>query len=162
MKAIVNATPLISLAVIKRLYLLKEIFDAVLVPDAVYREVVVRGAGKPGASDIAQLTWLTVVQPESQPGLEPQLFGLDAGETEVLLLARQIKPDWVLIDERLGRRIAFAMGLPVKGTMGILLSSVLGGLLTKDEAHADLQKLVQAGIRIAPRWQHWFFTELDK
>lgn len=48
--------------------------------------------------------------------IEPLLLGLDAGELEVLLLARQIEPDWVIIDERLARRVAFAMGLPVKGT----------------------------------------------
>jgi len=76
------------------------------------------------------------------------------------LLARQIEPDWVIIDERLARRVAFAMGLPVKGTLGILLAAVLAGLLSRQEALDDLQRLLARGIRIAPRWQQWFRTEL--
>ena len=162
MKAIVNATPLIALAIIDRLSLLKDIFDEVIVPEAVFREVTVQGAGKPGADVIAQLDWLTIMRPNQQVGIEPQLFGLDTGEVEVLLLAQQLTPDWVLIDERLGRRVALAMNLPVKGTIGLLLSAVLGGLLTKDEALADLEKLVQRGIRISPRWQDWLRAELNK
>lgn len=50
MKAIVNATPLIALALINRLDLLRVLFDEVVVPAEVYNEVVVQGAGKPGAS----------------------------------------------------------------------------------------------------------------
>lgn len=162
MKVIVNATPLISLALIDRLHLLKDIFAEVIVPAAVYDEVVIQGAGKSGADAIARLTWLTIVQLDTQPGIEPQLFGLDAGEMEVLLLAQQIKPDWVLIDERLGRRVAMAMGLPVKGTLGLLLTAALAGLIPKEEVLDDLQKMLKSGIRISPRWQRWLQTELDK
>jgi predicted nucleic acid-binding protein len=42
----------------------------------------------------------------AQTTFEPLLLGLDIGEIEVLLLARELAPDWVLIDERLGRRVA--------------------------------------------------------
>lgn len=77
-----------------------------------------------------------------------------------ILLARQIEPDWVSIDERLARRVAFAMGLPVKGTLGILLAAVLAGLLSRQEALDDLPRLLARGIRIAPRWQQWFRAEL--
>lgn len=76
------------------------------------------------------------------------------------MLARQIEPDWVIIDERLARRVAFAMGLPVKGTLGILLAAVLAGLLSREDALDDLQKLLTRGIRIAPRWQNWFRREI--
>lgn len=160
MKAVVNATPLISLALLGRLSLLNEMFDAVIVPRAVYAEVVQGGAGKPGADALAEADWLNVVSADVSLTIEPLLLGLDAGELEVLLLARQIEPDWVIIDERLARRVAFAMGLPVKGTLGILLAAVLAGLLSRQEALDDLQRLLARGIRIAPRWQQWFRTEL--
>jgi predicted nucleic acid-binding protein len=51
------------------------------------------------------------------------LLGLDSGELSVLLLAQKIQPDWVIIDEQLAQRVAQAMGLPVKGTLGILLAA---------------------------------------
>ncbi|MBO9394965.1 DUF3368 domain-containing protein [Caldilinea sp.] len=160
MKAVVNATPLICLALLDRLSLLNEMFDDVIVPQSVYAEVIQGGAGRPGADALAKADWLRVVSAEASITIEPLLLGLDAGELEVLLLARQIEPDWVIIDERLARRVAFAMGLPVKGTLGILLAAVLAGLLSRQEALDDLQKLLSRGIRIAPRWQDWFKREL--
>jgi len=60
MKAIVNATPLIALAVIDRLDLLRSLFNDVVVPVEVYDEIVVQGAGKPGAAALAQAEWLHV------------------------------------------------------------------------------------------------------
>lgn len=161
MKAVVNATPLISLAVLGRLPLLKEIFGEVIVPRTVYREVVQSGAGKPGADALAEANWLKVVAVDVSITIEPLLLGLDVGELEVLLLARQIEADWVIIDERLARRVAFALDLPVKGTLGILLAAVLARLLSKQEALDDLHKLLERGIRIAPRWQQWFEKEVE-
>jgi len=69
----------------------------------------------------------------------------------VLLLAREVQPDWVLIDERLGRRVAQAMGLPVKGTAGILLAAFRARLLSRTQALEALQRLVERGIRISPK-----------
>jgi predicted nucleic acid-binding protein len=55
--------------------------------------------------------------------------------------------------------VAFALGLPVKGTLGVLLAAVLAGLLPLDQALNDLQRLLNQGIRISPRWQAWFRSE---
>jgi len=113
-----------------------------------------------GQDAIVQAKWLKFVSVDVSITIEPLLLGLDAGELEVLLLARQIAPDWVIIDERLARRVAFAMGLPIKGTLGVMLAAVLAGLLSKQEALDDLRELVERGIRIAPRWQNWFEMEI--
>jgi predicted nucleic acid-binding protein len=160
MRAIVNATPLIALAAIGRLHLLQDLFDEVIVPQTVYREVVVAGADKPDADTWAAAPWLSVMRADQEAVLDAMLLGLDAGEMEVLLLARQITPDWVLIDERQARRVAFALGLPVKGTLGVLLAAVHAGFLPMDQALDDLQRLLDQGIRISPRWQAWFRSEL--
>lgn len=55
------------------------------------------------------------MSPQAAPTNGPMLLGLDVGEMDVLLLAREQRQDWVLIDERLGRRVARAMGLPANG-----------------------------------------------
>ena len=162
MRVVVNATPLIALALLDRLELLRQMFDEILVPAAVYEEVVVKGAGRTGADAVGQADWLQVVSPQTASTIEPMLLGLDAGEMDVLLLAREQDPDWVLIDERLGRRVAQAMGLPVKGTLGILLAAVLAGLLSKSEALDGLHQLADSEIRISLRWQDWLKGELDK
>ena len=162
MNVVVNATPLIALALVGQLSLLREMFDAVIVPRAVYEEVVIDGYGQPGSAELAQASWIQVVSPARAVTLEPMLLGLDSGELSVLLLAQEIQPDWVIIDERLARRVAQAMGLPVKGTLGILLAAVWAGLLTRQTALDALEQLLSAGIRISLRWQHWFRTEVGK
>lgn len=160
MKAVVNATPLIALSVVGQLSLLREMFDVVIVPAAVYEEVVVQGRGRPGSDELAQADWLQVLPSAGEMTIEPMLLGLDAGELSVLLLSQHLQPDWVIVDERLARRVARAMGLPVKGTLGVLLAAVWAGLLSQRDALDALDRLLGAGIRVSPRWQKWFRVQV--
>lgn len=162
MKVIVNSTPLIALSLIGRIDLLQQLFTEIIVPEAVYDEVVTYGLGRAGANAVAQANWITIVTPTVKTTLEPLLLGLDPGEMEVLLLAREVAPDWVLIDERLGRRVAKALKLPLKGTLGILLAAVVAGLMHEQEALTAMMEMIAGGIRISPRWQNWLQDELDK
>jgi predicted nucleic acid-binding protein len=56
---------------------------------------------------------------------------LNAGEAEVISLARQLSPCVAIIDERRGRRIAHHVyALPIKGTAGILVEAQRRGLIS--------------------------------
>jgi uncharacterized protein len=160
MTVVINATPLIALAILGRLDLLRRLFKKVIVPTAVYEEVVLRGSGRVGAQLVSDADWLDIQTPTTATTIEPLLLGLDEGEMQVLLLAREVIPDWVLLDEKLGRRVAKALGLPVKGTLGVLLTAVLAELMTKEQGLEALETLLAHNIRIAPRWQTWFKEEL--
>ena len=61
-----------------------------------------------------------------------------------------------------GKRDAWRLpwGLPVTGTLGILLSAVIVGFRSKEQALSDLQSLLDQGIRISPWWQAWFRSEV--
>ena len=58
MTVIINATPLIALAVVDQLELLPQIFGNVIIPTTVYNEVVGQGLERPGAHRITQTSWL--------------------------------------------------------------------------------------------------------
>jgi predicted nucleic acid-binding protein len=161
MIVISNATPLIALGVTGQIDLLPKLFAEILVPPAIYSEVVERGQGRPGTSDLSRATWLRVIGVRSSATIEPLLLGLDAGEIEVLLLAREITPDWVLLDERLARRVAHAMHLPVKGTLGILLAAFHAGLLDQQQTLAAAQRMIQEGIRLSPALLTWLQMEVQ-
>jgi predicted nucleic acid-binding protein len=161
-KVVANATPLIALSLIGELDLLPRIFDEILVPKAVYEEIVVEGAGRPGSEAVSAAPWLQVQASKTTSSLEPLLLGLDSGELQTLLLAQEVQADWVLIDERLGRRVARAMGLEIKGTVGVLLAAFLAGLISKEQALKAVHTLVEKGIRISPSVTAWFEAELDK
>ena len=53
-----NSSPLIALATISSLPLLKTLFQQIAIPQAVYNEVVVYGAGEPGSTEVAEAQWI--------------------------------------------------------------------------------------------------------
>jgi predicted nucleic acid-binding protein len=161
MKVVVNATPLIALSLVNRLDLLHRLFEQVIVPPAVYDEITAKDAGQAGVPALRSAAWIKVVSLESSPTIEPLLLGLDIGELQVLLLARDVEPDWVLMDERLGRRVAKVMGFPVKGTVGVLLAAFHAGFLTRVEALETVHQLIAEGIRISTRVVDWLKGELN-
>jgi predicted nucleic acid-binding protein len=161
MRVVVNATPLIALSLVNRLDLLRRLFDEVIVPPAVYEEITAKDAGRAGVTALNSAAWINVVPLKASPTVEPLLLGLDLGELEVLLLAREVEPDWVLMDERLGRRVAKAMGFPVKGTVGVLVAAFHAEILTRAEALETVHQLVAEGIRISASVIDWFREELN-
>ncbi|SNB61829.1 DUF3368 domain-containing protein [Thermoflexus hugenholtzii] len=160
-RVVVDSTPLIALSFIGRLDLLKALFDEVLVPASVYQEVVAQGRGRPGEEEVRQADWLVVRKPEQSLPLPPALLGLDRGEVDVILLAQEVMADWVLIDERLGRKIARALGLQVKGTLGVLLAAYHAGFLSRAEAEEAVDQLANSPIRISSRLAEWFKGQLS-
>jgi predicted nucleic acid-binding protein len=160
MRVVVNATPLIALSLVDRLDLLHRLFDEIIVPPAVYDEITAKDAGQAGVTALRSVAWMKIVSLRTSPTIEPLLLGLDEGELQVLLLAREVYPDWVLMDERLGRRVAKAMGLPVKGTMGILLAAFHARFITRVEALEIVHHLVEGGIHISRRVIDWLETQM--
>ena len=100
MKIVANATPLIALSLVGRLDLLRGVFQEVFVPSAVYDEVTAQGADRAGSAALRAAHWIRVQTPLAVPTVEPLLLGLDHGELQVLILAREQGVEWVLIDER--------------------------------------------------------------
>ena len=129
-RAVVNAGPLVALALLDQLDLLPALFAECWMPQTVFNEVTVAGIGKPGAASLQSAAWQARVRVSPIP--DPLLvMELDAGEAEVISLARQLSPCLAIIDERRGRRIAQRVyGLPVKGTAGILVEAQRRGLIS--------------------------------
>lgn len=143
---ITNNTPLVALWTLGRLALLHELFGDVWAPQAVCDEFM---AAEPALRQAAleSSPWLQCVTiPHSQH--VAIYIGLDQGEAEVLALAEAHPPRLVVIDELRGRRYAQRLGLPLTGTLGILLLAKERGLIP---AVAPLvQELLDAGLYLSP------------
>ena len=49
--------------------------------------------------------------------------GLHAGESEAIALAVERRATWLVMDERQGRLTAETMGVPIVGTLGVLIAA---------------------------------------
>ena len=103
--------------------------DGVLLPQAVWQEVVGTGAGQPGAQEVASTSWLTVRKVANESLVSLLRMELDAGEAEAIALFSEEPVEAILLDEKNARRVARRMGLPVLGTVGILIWAKQTGLI---------------------------------
>lgn len=145
-----NTTPLIGLASIQRFELLQQLFGQIQIAQAVYNEVVVAGREIGGAKrEVSSASWIEIVTVKDRLAVNLLLDELDLGEAETIVLAHEIGADWVLMDEKKGRRKLTQLGLAKIGTVGILLKAKQAGLLPI--IRPDLERLHRQGFRISRR-----------
>lgn len=148
MKVISNSSPLINFAALGRLTLLRELYGAVVIPDAVYHEVVVAGQGQPGAAEVEQADWITR-EAVSNPTVVAALHELGRGEAEAVALAVENPGSLLILDERRGRLAALHLGVNLIGTLGVLLVAKRKGFMSA--LAPEIEKLqTQVGFRIRP------------
>lgn len=144
-----NASPLIGLARIEKLDILRKLWSEIVIPEAVYRETVIRGSGKHGADIIedACREWIQVVSVKNRSEVEALQAMLDEGEAEVVTLGQEMDADLVLLDNREPRMFARTVNLKVIGTIGIIIMAWQKGLLK--EPLEVINKLKANGFWIA-------------
>lgn len=147
MGLICNAGPLIALARIGQLGLLPALFDQVIVPPSVHREVTIYDS-LPGAATLAKADWIRLVEVSDRRAVERLASALDLAEAEVLILAEELGAT-AGIDERRGRRLAAERGIPHTGTVGILIAAKRQGLIPLVKPLLD--QLAANGIRLSSR-----------
>lgn len=116
-----DATPLIALAQIGQLAWLPDLFGEVIVPTAVYAEIVVAGSGRSGAAEIQSASWIHRDAVTDRTKVNYLLTQLDIDEAEAIVLAQERQANWLLVDEIKARTIAQRLGLHMIGTVGLLL-----------------------------------------
>lgn len=145
-----DTTPILSLLKAGRLELLPRLFGSVVIPKAVYNELV-RNPGYAGeAEEVEQSDFLKVFDLSDRRTVEEllQKEGLDEGESEAIALAEERRADVLLMDERRGRRAAEKRGIRMTGTIGLLLHTYDEGILSGAEIMECLECLRENNIRM--------------
>ena len=127
-EVISNSSPLIGLDRIGRPDIVESVFGRVLVPPAVVVGI---------APSVVLRPWM---QERPLSRLVPDALSdanLDAGETDAIALALELNPTWIVLDDLRARRLADRLGLPVIGTVGILRTAKLLGIVDRLEPLID-------------------------
>ena len=145
MIVVCDTSPIIALAVLDQLHLLDMLFEKVLIPKQVYKELTV--SNKQEARKIA--VWEQGKVEEAKDKQLMQIFNmmLDPGESEAIALYWEKEGDYFLIYEKKGRKIALHNDIKIIGTLGILLLSKQKGFLLSLKSLLD--KLQQSNIRVS-------------
>jgi predicted nucleic acid-binding protein len=131
MPVVSDTSPLLGLSAIGYLELLKDQFGEVFIPQSVLAELKVETDFR-GTSAI-----------QHEPLAKSLLLELHKGEAEALTLAMDLGLDMIVMDERIGRERAKALGLKTVGILGVLLSAKKHG---KIDSVGDAMKALRKEI----------------
>ncbi len=135
---VADTSPLNYLVQIHCEELLPTLYERVLIPAAVIEELTNPQTPAIVRSWLRQPPeWLEIREVRSPS--DARLAGLGPGEREAIQLAQEEHADLLLIDERLGVKLAKQQGLEVTGTLGVLLQAARSGLVDIDAALQVLQ-----------------------
>ena len=143
-----NASPLIYLTHVGLLGVLDEPGVPVVVPDRVIAEIGARGAADPAVIAVAAAPWIQVVP---TPAIPPVIAssGLDPGESAVLALALQQAGSQAILDDLAARRCTASLGIPIQGTLGLMLVAKRLGMIA--EIRPMIDALRQSGFFMSDR-----------
>ncbi|MEC4747773.1 DUF3368 domain-containing protein [Methylomicrobium sp. Wu6] len=125
---VADASALIVLAACDSLALLEALFGNVLVPEAVFSEVTV--PGKPQSARLRSYLHDKVRVVDMQRYVYLDAFA-DAGETQAMLLYKEVSADYLLIDDKRGRKVAKINQIKTVGSLGVLLQAKRIGLIPR-------------------------------
>ena len=142
-KVVINSSPLIVLFKSQLINILPQVCQEIIIPNAVWLEVVEAGKNDLSSQQLPQMTWGKKVDLIS---VSPTItaWGLDPGETEVLSFAWENKGYRAIIDDAAGRRVARTLNIPLVGTAGLLLFAKQKGFL--DSITVAIQLLKNSGL----------------
>lgn len=132
---VADASPLVALATCDCLDLLERLFDELKVSKAVFDEVTVNG--KPGAEKLS----IFLEGKVEDINLDDYIITgsrLDLGELTAIALCKKLHADYLLIDERAGRRVAKINSIKVIGSLGILVQAKRRNLLPAIKPYIEI------------------------
>lgn len=140
-----DASPLIALAKIDRIDLLSTLPDELVIVDAVAEEV--RQAGE----DDPARRWLDAAGAEyvkARGEIVPTIAAWDLGRGESAVLSWVIMHPGseAIVDDRAARNCAAAIGVPVRGTIGVMLLAKREGRI--EHVRPILEDLARVGLHL--------------
>lgn len=162
-RAVLDSSVIIALSVLNHLDKLKHLFEETVVPRAVYEEICNRGRGLIGDAELSEAVKKGVIEVkdvENRTLVNALIDPLARGEAETIALTVEENAEFMVIDDRLGRRRAKNLGLNIIGTSRVLRMMFDNGLIDKKEFLNSIEKLRETGFRISKKLTEKISKEL--
>jgi hypothetical protein len=160
LRVVADSSCLIGLAQIGLFGLLKDLFLEVHIPPAVYQEVVVNGRDETGANETESALkegWILLTAAKDEIAVKALTTALGKGESEVIVLSKELDADFALMDEKSARNTADLLNVDTVGILGIIdLANEMGFSLDKKRL---VDCLRQSGFRISEKIYKKLFPE---
>lgn len=161
-KVVADSSCLIGLSQVGQLELLKELFLKVFIPHAVYDEVVIRGKGEAGSEETEAAIkdgWILKKSVSDKTVVIALSTILGKGESEVIILCRELEFDYALIDEKKARDMAELMNVNTIGILGIIDLAIETGFSIDKKRMVD--QLINLGFRISDKIYKKIFPDSE-
>lgn len=157
MRVVSDTTPISELFKINRLNLLHLVYGALLIPEAVAQELK-RAQIWPGLDRVVDRTPWISVHPVLDPGalrrLRVRYPAIHEGEAAAMALAKEIDATRILLDDKRARQAARSEGLPLIGTVGVVLLACRLRRILATEGQTILDRLYTGTAYISERLYH--------
>lgn len=107
--------------------------------------MVIRGGKLFGAIEVSTSEWIKVIEVDNKLAVDALSVHLGRGEAEAIILAKE-KNALLIIDDRDGRIMAANLGIPITGTVGLLMLAAEDG---KIDLKKTLDELIGSGFRLS-------------
>ena len=159
MIVISDASAIIALSAIGKLDILRDLFQEVIIPPAVFNEIVIQGVQRPGAEEVKNKHWITVHS--AQDNSSVAALNLGKGEKEAIALFLELNADLLLIDEVKARKEAKQLGVTYTGILGVLVEAKRQNLIPMVKSLMDDLRII-AGFRISQPLYEFVLNEVDE
>ena len=141
-RVVANSTPIIALCYIGKLHLLKDLYEEIMIPTAVYREL----CAKQDSGVISELDrdWICICKIKNEMAKTFFKSQLHDGEVEVMILGKEENATLLILDDKNAKKHAKYLGFSVTGTLGVLLRAKREGYV--DTVKPLIEELVSKGI----------------
>lgn len=146
MKVVADSSPIISCARAGKIHLIRDVYSNIIIPPAVYKEIIIDGSGKPGHDELKNgiSVWIEIKEPEDKALVSTLNRKLGSGESEAIALAKELS-SFLLVDEISAINEARRQGVNILSTLITLLSAKKMGLISS--VKSELDELITSGFR---------------
>ena len=162
-KIVCNASPIINLSKINKLDLIEKLYQKIIIPGAVFKELIVKGHDKeniPAIKSLIENNIIDVQEVQSNALVRALEKDLDPGESAAIALAAEINAELIILDERDARETAEIYNLKKTGFIGILMKAKQKGFI--DSVKKYLDQAIEKGFWIDEKLYQTIIKKLNE